>query len=59
MAAILLEAPASEPLSLAETKAFPRVEHEADDALIAALRSNLSMNSALAPPRVTRRSHRS
>jgi uncharacterized phiE125 gp8 family phage protein len=37
MAAILLEPPASEPLSLAEAKSFLRVEHGADDALIAAL----------------------
>ena len=37
MPAILLEPPASEPLSLAEAKNFLRVEHAADDALIGAL----------------------
>jgi uncharacterized phiE125 gp8 family phage protein len=37
MAAILLSPPASEPISLAEAKHFLRVEHEADDELIAAL----------------------
>jgi uncharacterized phiE125 gp8 family phage protein len=37
MPAILIVRPASEPLSLAEAKHFLRVEHEADDALIAAL----------------------
>jgi uncharacterized phiE125 gp8 family phage protein len=37
MAAILIEPPASEPLSLVEAKNYLRVQHEADDALIAAM----------------------
>lgn len=37
MAAILIEEPAVEPLPLTEAKAFLRVEHAADDDLIAAL----------------------
>jgi uncharacterized phiE125 gp8 family phage protein len=37
MSALLLVAPASEPLSLAETKQFLRVEHDDDDAVITAL----------------------
>lgn len=37
MPAILLEPPASEPISLTEAKNFLRVEHDADDALIGAL----------------------
>ncbi len=37
MSATLLAAPAAEPLSLAEAKAYLRVEHEADDAVIGAL----------------------
>jgi uncharacterized phiE125 gp8 family phage protein len=37
MSAILLTPPAAEPLSLGEVKEFLRVEHEADDELVAAL----------------------
>lgn len=37
MAAILLTAPAAEPLSVADATAFLRVEHDDDDAIIAAL----------------------
>jgi uncharacterized phiE125 gp8 family phage protein len=37
MAAILIEPPASEPLSLTEAKNYLRVEHDADDALIASM----------------------
>ena len=37
MSAILLSPPASEPISLADAKLFLRVEHDADDDLIAAL----------------------
>ena len=37
MSAYLLAAPAAEPLSLTDAKNFLRVEHDADDAIIAAL----------------------
>lgn len=37
MSAFLLTAPAVEPLSLADARSFLRVEHDADDAIIAAL----------------------
>lgn len=37
MAAILIEQPQAEPLTLAEAKAFLRVEHSADDELITSL----------------------
>lgn len=37
MPAILLTPPASEPLSVADAKSYLRVEHEDDDAIIAAL----------------------
>lgn len=37
MPAVLIDAPDSEPLSLAEAKSYLRVEHTADDALIASL----------------------
>lgn len=37
MSAFLLTAPAVEPLSLADAKTFLRVEHDADDAIIASL----------------------
>lgn len=37
MAAILIEQPETEPLTLAEAKAFLRVEHTADDELISSL----------------------
>jgi uncharacterized phiE125 gp8 family phage protein len=37
MAAILIDPPASEPISLAEAKNYLRVQHDADDALIASM----------------------
>lgn len=37
MVAILIEPPAGEPLSLAEAKKYLRVEHDADDTLIASM----------------------
>jgi uncharacterized phiE125 gp8 family phage protein len=45
MAAILIEPPASEPLSLAEAKNYLRVQHDADDALIAAMISAARMQA--------------
>jgi uncharacterized phiE125 gp8 family phage protein len=40
MAAILIEAPASEPISLADANNYLRVQHDADDALIASMISS-------------------
>lgn len=40
MSAMLLTGPASEPLSVSDAKAFLRVEHDDDDAIIAALISS-------------------
>jgi uncharacterized phiE125 gp8 family phage protein len=45
MAAILIEPPASEPLSLVEAKNYLRIQHDADDALIAAMISAARMQA--------------
>ena len=52
MPAILLSPPASEPLTLAEAKQFLRVEHEADDDLVAALTAAARSAVELATRRV-------
>ena len=42
MSAVLLTAPAAEPLSLADAKNFVRVEHDDDDAIITSLIASAS-----------------
>jgi uncharacterized phiE125 gp8 family phage protein len=52
MSAILLTPPAAEPLSLGEVKEFLRVEHDADDELIASLTASARGEVELATRRV-------
>jgi uncharacterized phiE125 gp8 family phage protein len=52
MAAILLTPPAVEPVSLAESKHWLRVEHDADDGLIAALTASVRREIEVATRRV-------
>lgn len=49
MPSILLTAPAAEPLSLAEAKAFLRVEHNDDDDVIGALIASASAAACRSP----------